>query len=101
MITEALLDRAAIARACDQHGVSRLRVFGSALTDRFNPDSSDVDFLVDFRDETHDLLGAYLGLKEDLESIVGRKADLVMSDAVKNPYFAAEAFGSATDLYAS
>ena len=101
MIAATLLEPAAIARACERYGVARLRVFGSALTDRFDPDRSDVDFLVDFRPETHDLLGAYLGLKNELERITGRKADLVMSDAVENPYFAAEAFRAAQDVYAA
>ncbi len=49
MIAATLLDPAVIARACERHGVLRLRVFGSALTDRFDPARSDVDFLVDFR----------------------------------------------------
>lgn len=101
MITDAALNRAEIARACQRRGVARLRVFGSALTDQFDPARSDVDFLVDFREETHDLLGAYLGLKDDLETIVGRKVDLVMSDAIENPYFAAEAFRAAEDVYAA
>lgn len=100
MIAEILPDRAAIARACARHGVARLRVFGSALTERFDPIRSDVDFLMDFREQTHDLLGAYLGLKGELEAILGRKVDLVMSDAVENPYFAAEAFRSAEDVHA-
>ena len=100
MIAVTALDRAAITRACRRRGVARLRLFGSALTDSFDPARSDVDFLVDFRGDTYDLLGAYLGLKDDLESIVGRRVDLVMSDAVENPYFAAEAFRAAEDVYA-
>lgn len=87
-----LLDREAIAGACDRFGVARLRVFGSAVTGRFDPECSDVDFLVDFLPDVQDLLGNYLALNEELERIVGRKVDLVMSDAVENPYFAAEAF---------
>lgn len=94
-------DREAIARACERHGVARLRVFGSAVTDRFDPDHSDVDFFVDFLPRVHDLLGNYLALHEDLERILGRKVDLVMSDAVENPYFAAEAFSTAQDIYAA
>lgn len=96
-----LLDREAIASACRRYGVARLRVFGSAATGSFDPEHSDIDFFVDFLPEVHDLLGNYLALKEELERIVGRKVDLVMSDAVKNPYFAAEALRSAQDVYAA
>jgi len=85
----ALLDRDAIARACRRFGVARLRVFGSAVTDEFDPERSDFDFLVDFLPQVADLLGNYLGLTAELEQIAGRKVDLVMTDAVENPYFAA------------
>lgn len=45
------LDRSAMAELCQLFGVARLAVLGSAVTDRFDPDRSDVDFLVEFRDE--------------------------------------------------
>ncbi len=60
-----------------------------------------MDFFVDFLPEVHDLLSNYLALQEDLERIIGRKVDLVMSDAVENPYFAAEAARSTQDVYAA
>lgn len=101
MNAATLLDREAIAHACQRYGVARLRVFGSAVTGQFDPSRSDVDFFVDFLPEVQDLLGSYLALKGALERIVGRKVDLVMSDAVKNPYFAAEAFSTAEDVYAA
>lgn len=101
MDVQTPLDPEAIARVCRRHGVARLRVFGSAITDRLDPDRSDVDFFVDFLPEVHDLLGNYLALCEDLEGILGRSVDLVMSDAVENPYFAAQAFGTAQDVYAA
>lgn len=97
----ALLDREAIVRACRRFGVARLRVFGSAVTDEFDPERSDFDFFVDFQPQVVDLLGNYLGLAAELEKITGRKVDLVMTDAVENPYFAAEASRSAQDVYAA
>ena len=77
----AILDYAAITRACERFGVARLRIFGSAASGGFDPERSDLDFFVDFLPEVHDLLGNYLALTEELETIVGRKVDLVMSDA--------------------
>lgn len=97
----ALLDRDAIARACQRFAVARLRAFGSAVTDEFDPERSDFDFFVDFQPQVADLLGNYLGLTAELERITGRNVDLVMSDAVENPYFAAEASRGAQELYAA
>lgn len=101
METARILDIEAIRRACERHGVKRLRVFGSVLTDRFDPEMSDVDFLVDFQPEREDLFQDYFDLKFDLERIVGREIDLVMERSVKNPFFKASAFGSAQDVYAA
>jgi predicted nucleotidyltransferase len=101
MISAALLDHAAIMLACEQHGVERLRVFGSALTDRFDSEKSDVDFLVDFIPDNDNLFNDYFDLKFELEQIVGRKVDLIDASAVRNPYFKASAFRSAQELYAA
>lgn len=101
MGTALVLDRDAIADLCRIHGVSRLRLFGSAATERFDTERSDVDFLVDFAAQTPDLFDAYFGLKEDLERLLSRPVDLVMSNAVTNPYFAKSALASAEDVYAA
>lgn len=37
----------AIRALCREFGVKRLELFGSAATDEFDPDRSDVDFLVE------------------------------------------------------
>jgi predicted nucleotidyltransferase len=101
MPTGLVLDRKAIAHACRIHGVSRLRIFGSATSARFNPDRSDIDFLVEFAPGSEDAFAAYFGLKEDLEALLGLRVDLVMADAVRNPYFAASAADGAEEIYAA
>lgn len=95
------LDREAIVRACERNGVARLRVFGSAISDRFDPATSDLDFLVDFLPDAPRGIRPYLSLKEELESISGRTVDLVEAAAVRNPYFAKRAFAEAVDVYAA
>ena len=95
------VDRGAIARIARAHGVQRLRVFGSAISDRFEPDRSDIDLLVDLREDAGDQFDAYFGLKEDLEQLFGRSVDLVMSEAVRNPHFRERAFTTAEELYAA
>ncbi len=96
-----LLDMEAIRCACERYGVERLRVFGSVLTDRFDPETSDVDFLVTFRPGRENLFHDYFDLKFELERIIGRSVDLVMERSVKNPFFKASAFSDAQDIYAA
>ncbi|MGC5166565.1 nucleotidyltransferase family protein [Luteimicrobium sp. DT211] len=95
------LDRDRLARICAAHGVRRLRLFGSAVSGGFNPLCSDYDFLVEFEPGADHPFDRYFDLKEDLEALVGREVDLVMSDAVRNPYFAASAGARAELLYAA
>ena len=101
METAVFLDVEAIRRACERYGVNRLRVFGSVLTDRFDPKTSDVDLLVTFQPERDNLFHDYFDLKFELERIVGRGVDLVVERSVRNPFFKAATFGSAQDLYAA
>lgn len=101
MATAVPVDVQAIARACETYGVRRLRIFGSVLTDRFDRDASDVDFLVDFLPGRGGLFHDFIALKIELERIVGRPVDLVDAGAIRNPYFARSAFGSAEDVYAA
>ena len=101
MDTTSSLDLEAIRRACERYGVQRLRVFGSLLQERFDPQSSDADFLVDFLPGRADMFEDYFGLREALTEIVGRDVDLVVARAVRNPYFKAAAFNSARDVYAA
>lgn len=101
MNRQVALDIEAIRRACAQHGVKRLRVFGSALSDRFDLETSDVDFLIDFLPNRENLFHDYFDLKSELEQILGRNVDLIMERSVKNPFFKATAFSEAQEVYAA
>lgn len=101
MEATSFLDLEAIENACKKYGVERLRVFGSMLTDSFDPQHSDVDFLVTFQPGRKNLFHDYFDLKFELERIVGRSVDLVMERAVKNPFFRASAVETAQELYAA
>ncbi len=48
-----------------------------------------------------DAFSAYFGLNEDLESLLGRTVDLVMTNAARNPQFAESAMRGAEDVYAA
>lgn len=79
------LDR--IEELCRRHAVRRLALFGSAVREDFDPDRSDMDFLVDFDPmppQAH--ADAYFGLLSDLESLFDLRVDLVESAALRNPF---------------
>jgi len=79
----------AIRELCVKYRVKRLAVFGSAAKGTFDPERSDVDFVVEFDPDLHGADGwdAYWGLREDLQDRLQRNVDLVSWRAVKNPYF--------------
>jgi predicted nucleotidyltransferase len=94
--------RQKLIELCARYRVLRLELFGSAVTDRFDPDSSDLDFLVELEPASPGELAArYFGLLEDLEAIFQRPVDLVMTRAIKNPYFLQAIEPSRTLLYAA
>jgi uncharacterized protein len=95
------LDEETIAALCRRFGVRRLSVFGSAATEAFDPERSDVDFLVEFDPDADGLFDAYFGLKEELERLVGKPVDLVMPKSLENPYFAASVERTRRDVYAA
>jgi len=91
-----------IVAACERHGVARLEAFGSALREDFDPEVSDLDLLVEFKDmEPYARVEAYFGLLDDLRDLFGRDVDLVMVGAVKNPYIARDIERTKQLLYAA
>ncbi len=76
-----------IAALCQKHRVIQLYVFGSVLTDKFNKDS-DIDFIVKFDSMPfEEAPGNYFGMVDSLQTLLGRKVDLVIQDSISNPYF--------------
>ncbi len=77
-----------LVQLCRDLSVRELRLFGSATTDRFNEESSDVDLVVDFADsDKPGIADRYLALAEGLEEIFHRPVDLVTTRAIRNPVF--------------
>ena len=92
----------AIADLCRKHGVAQLHVFGSATSDDFRPGESDVDLLVDFGAMGgHAKAHAYFALLDELEGLLDVRVDLVMVNAVKNPYIARDIERTKQMLYAA
>lgn len=94
--------KAEIDQICRRYGVSRLDLFGSAAGENFDPERSDLDFVVAFAPQTPPrLFDRYFGLKEELEELLGRGVDLLMEGAMKNPYFVSSVNESRVTLYAA
>lgn len=94
--------RAEITALCRGLGIRRLDLFGSAVGDSFDPDSSDVDVLVEFDAQSgFDYFGTYFGLKEGLEQILGYPVDVVSATSIRNPYFRDQVIRTRETLYAA
>jgi predicted nucleotidyltransferase len=93
--------RADLARLCQEHGVRRLDLFGSATSDQFDPNRSDIDFIVEFGPTAQpQLFVHYFALKQALESLFARPVDLVMAGAMRNPHFIEAAARTRRPVYA-
>lgn len=80
------LTRASVLSVLDAHadelrrlGAKSLALFGSVARGE-GSDSSDIDLLVELQPKTFD---SYMDVKLLLERILGRKVDLVLTDALK------------------
>ena len=92
MITEVTHRFTELEQLCKRFRVRRLYLFGSATTDRFDPRTSDLDFVVDMADRqpTGEYANRYLGLAEALEKLFNRPVDLITEQSIRNPYFLQE-----------
>jgi predicted nucleotidyltransferase len=95
-------NRAELADLCRRFRVKTLELFGSAANGTFDPDRSDLDFLVDYLPlPAGEHSRAYFGMLLGLEDLFQRKIDLVETRAVTNPYFVASVDRNRTVLYAA
>ena len=82
------LQQPELASLCRKAGVRRLAAFGSSLRADFDPERSDLDFLVEFADlPPPAYAAAYFMLKEGLGSLFNRPVDLVTEASLVNPHF--------------
>lgn len=88
---DLLRSRARIQEIATRHGASNLRLVGSVARGEDRPDS-DVDLLIDFAEDRG--FGDYLALAEELEELLQRKVDLLLSRSLSphfRPYIEADA----------
>jgi predicted nucleotidyltransferase len=87
---------------CKTHRVESFALFGSAAKDAMHEDS-DLDFLVQFSDEIDvlDYADNYFEFLKQLETLTGKKVDLVSKKSLKNPILISEIERSKIELYAA
>jgi predicted nucleotidyltransferase len=96
-------NRRAIEELCRKYHATRLEIFGSAASDTFTPESSDIDFLVKFQPDS-DLgpwMAHYFDFRDELGELLGFKVDLVMESSLTNLYFIKEVNRTRKLLYAA
>lgn len=78
-----------IRRLCEEFGVERLEVFGSINTPDFDPERSDVDFLVTYPENYRygPWMRRHFDLEEALSALLDRQVDLVQSTALRRERF--------------
>ncbi len=84
-----------LAEICRQHGVTRLRVFGSTARGEATA-TSDVDLIADF--SVRKGFFGVIELEEVLSELFGRPVDLV-TEAGLSPYMKDNILASAQDLF--
>ncbi len=84
---------------CRTYQVRRMSIFGSAVRDDFNPDTSDVDVRVEFMPDVKPAhTWGTLHLKDALRAIFEREVDLLYRP-VRNNYLRREIEGSEVTIY--
>ena len=92
------VSKTALAAFCQEHGIKRLAIFGSALRENFGPES-DIDVLVEFEpDRIPGLLGVASIELELSELFTGRKVDLRTLEDL-SPYFRQDVLATAEVQY--
>ena len=94
--------RIEVADLCRRTGARRLDVFGSAARADFDPQHSDLDFLVEFGSTTPAAYAQdFFTLKEGLEALFNRPVDLLTESSLANPYLQRRIASERKTVYAS
>ncbi len=71
---------------CKSHNVKNLYAFGSAVTENFNEDSSDIDLLIEIDNDDPIERGENLmNIWDKFEDFFQKKVDLLTNSSIKNP----------------
>lgn len=93
--------RGDIAAICQEYGIRTLWVFGSATTAKWDPESSDIDFLVDLGEYSSDYAHRFFSLRQALSELLQAKIDLVSVGGLgdDNDWFRMEVEATRVTIY--
>ncbi|GAA0744683.1 nucleotidyltransferase domain-containing protein [Ideonella azotifigens] len=93
--------RGEVAALCERHRARKLELFGSATRADFQPERSDLDFLVEWPDDfpPGGYAASFFGLKQDLEILFARPVDLLTNGSIANPYLRQQVDSERLPLY--
>jgi predicted nucleotidyltransferase len=93
------VDLPSLSEVCRRYGVKELALFGSAVRGEMRPES-DLDIMVEFEPGARIGLIKFESLVEELESLAGRRVDLVTKRGLK-PWVRPQALKDARVIYAA
>ena len=96
---DSKVDRASLEEVCARYRVKELSLFGSVVRGELRPES-DIDILVEFQPAARVGLIQFELLAEELESLAGRKVDIVTKRGLK-PWIRSEVLRDARLIYAA
>ncbi len=81
-VGDSQLDSSSLVELCRRYGVKELSLFGSAVRGEMRPES-DIDIMVEFEPGVRVGLIKFESFVEELESLAGRRVDLVTKRGLK------------------
>lgn len=90
----------AVADVCREYGVRELYVFGSAVHGTFDPETSDLDFMVDLGEYEPEIARRYVRFYEALRAVFDRDIDLITVRSRASSRFLTRVLESRELLYA-
>ncbi|MBS1829500.1 MAG: nucleotidyltransferase family protein [Acidobacteria bacterium] len=94
-----MIDGSSLVEVCRRYGVKELSLFGSAARGEMRPES-DIDIMVEFEPGVRIGLVKFESLIDELQSIAGRKVDLVTKRGLK-PWVRQSVLQDARVIYAA
>lgn len=91
---------ARIEAFCQHWKIQEFSLFGSVLREDFRPDS-DVDVLISLKEHCGLCLWDLAAMADELEQIFGRKVDLAIQEALRNPFRRREILRTKETVYAA
>lgn len=92
-------NRTEIAALCQQFGMRKIELFGSATGPDFDEERSDLDFIVDVGEYERGVAKRFLRFCSALEGLLGCPVDVITNRKIQNPYFRASVNASRMVIY--